>query len=55
LSLSNDIKRSTKSKALFRGLIVRAIEDGIVFFLGWAAIWSLCHVVSWVFQGLGVA
>jgi hypothetical protein len=55
MSLCNYITRIRRSKAYLRGLIVRAIEDFIILFLGAAAIWSLCHVVSWVFQGLGVA
>ena len=41
-------------KAYYRGLVVRAIEDGMVFFLGYAAIWSLCHVVGAIFDALGV-
>ena len=39
----------------FRNLIVRAIEDGIILFLLFAAVWSLAHVVSGIFRILGVA
>lgn len=54
MSLSNFIRRATKSQ-YFKTLIVRVIEDFIVLFVGMAAIWSLCHVVSGVFRLLGVA
>ena len=43
------------SKAKFRALVVRAIEDGIVLFLGGVAIWTICTVVGGVFRLLGVA
>lgn len=39
----------------FRNLIVRAIEDGIILFLLFAAVWSLAHVVGGIFRILGVA
>ena len=39
----------------FRNLIVRAIEDGIILFLLFAAVWSLAHIVSGIFRILGVA
>jgi hypothetical protein len=54
MSLSQFIKRAAKSQ-YFRQLIVRAVEDFIILFLGFAAIWSLCHVVSGVLRLLGVA
>ncbi len=41
-------------KAYYRALVIRAIEDGVVFFLGYAAIWSLCHVIGGIFDRLGV-
>lgn len=53
MSLSNFIRNATKSQ-YFRQLVVRAIEDAIILFLGGAAIWSLCHVVSGIFRVLGV-
>lgn len=42
-----------KDKPYYRGLIVRAIEDAIVLYLGFAAVWALAHVVSGVLQKLG--
>lgn len=42
------------SKRYWRALIVRAIEDGIVFFLGFAAIWSVCHILGGICRALGV-
>ena len=32
-------------KAYYRGLIVRAIEDAVVWFIMFAACWSICHLV----------
>ena len=43
------------TKRQYRDLIVRVVEDFIVLFVGMAAIWSLCYVVSGVFRLLGVA
>ena len=54
MSLGNFIRNMAKSQ-YFRQLIVRAVEDFIILFIGFAAIWSLCHVVSGVFRLLGVA
>lgn len=42
------------NKAYWRGLIVMAIEDGIIFILAGVSIWSLCYIVTWIFQLLGV-
>lgn len=42
-------------KAYYRGLVVRAIEDGVVWFIMFAACWSICHLVGGIFQLLGVA
>lgn len=41
-------------KAYYRALVIRVIEDGVVFFLGYAAIWSLCYVIGGIFDRLGV-
>ena len=54
MSLTKFIRNATKSQ-YWRRLIVRAVEDFIVLFVGFAALWSLCHVVSGVFRLLGVA
>ena len=55
MSFTEFITKCRDSKAYFRGLIIRAIEDGIVLFLLFAAVWSLAHVVSGIFRLLGVA
>jgi len=55
MSLLNVITKCRASKAYFRGLVVRAIEDAIILFLGGAAIWSLCWVITGIFKALGVA
>ena len=52
--LSDFITKCRNSKAYFRGLVVRAIEDAIILFLGGAAIWSLCWVVGHAFNIMGV-
>ena len=54
MSLSNFITKCRNSKAYFRGLVVRAIEDGIILFLGGVAIWALCWLVGGIFRLLGV-
>lgn len=53
MPLTQFIKNAVKSQ-YFRRTVVRAIEDFIILFVGAAAIWSLCHVVSGVFKMLGV-
>lgn len=42
------------TKRQYRDLIVRVIEDAIILFLGGAAIWSLCWVITGIFKALGV-
>ena len=42
-------------KAYYRGLIVRAIEDGIVIYVMFAICWAILHLVDGIFQALGVA
>lgn len=37
-----------------RNLVVRAIEDFIILFLMFAAVWSLAYVCGGVFKLLGV-
>lgn len=51
--LSNVIKNLSRSQ-YFRRLVVRAIEDFIIVFLIYAAIWSVCYVVGGIFNLLGV-
>ena len=53
MSLSNFIRNAAKSQ-YWRQLIVRAVEDFIVLFVGYASLWSLCHVVSGILRALGV-
>ena len=55
MSLSNFITKCRASKAYFRGLVVRAIEDAIILFLGGVAIWAICWLVGGIFRALGVA
>ena len=52
--LTDFITKCRDSKAYFRGLVVRAIEDGIILFLGGVAIWALCWVITGIFRVLGV-
>ena len=54
MSLSNFITKCRDSKAYFRVLIVRAIEDAIILFIGGVAIWALCWVITGIFRVLGV-
>ena len=44
----------SSDKRFWRDLIVRAVEDFIVLFLGGTAVWALCWVVSGIFKALGV-
>ena len=53
--LSDFITKCAKNKVYFRNLIVRAIEDFIVLFIGGVAIWAICWVVTGIFRLLGVA
>ena len=53
--LTDFITKCRESKPYFRGLVVRAIEDGIILFLGGVAIWAICWLVSGILKGLGVA
>ena len=55
MSLLNVITKCRASKAYFRGLVVRAIEDAIVLFLGGVLIWAICILVGGIFRALGVA
>lgn len=55
MSLSNFITKCRDSKAYFRGLVVRAIEDAIILFIGGVAIWAICVIVGGIFRALGVA
>lgn len=54
MSFSNCIRNLMKNQ-YFRRLVVRAIEDFIVLFMLFAAIWSLAFVVSGALKILGVA
>ena len=36
-------------------IFAKAVEDAALCYLMYAALWSLCHVVSAVFERLGVA
>ena len=53
MPLTQFIKNAVKSQ-YFRRVVVRAIEDFIIIFVGAAALWSLCHVVSGILRALGV-
>lgn len=43
------------TKAQFRRLVVRAIEDAIMLLIGVIGIWLVCTIVSGLFRLLGVA
>ncbi len=53
MSLSEHIKVFAKSQ-YFRRLVVRAIEDFIILFLLFAAVWSLAFVAGGALKILGV-
>ena len=55
MSLSDFIRNCRESKAYFRGLIVRAIEDACILLMLGVGIWLVCTVVGGVFRLLGVA
>lgn len=55
MSLSNFITRCRESKAYFRGLVVRAIEDAIVLFGMGVGIWAIMALASAALRMLGVA
>ncbi len=53
--LTDFITKCRESKPYFRGLVVRAIEDAIILFIGGVAIWAICVIVGGIFRALGVA
>ena len=55
MSLSQFITRCRESKAYFRGLVIRAIEDACVLLMLGVGIWALCVVVGILFKLMGVA
>lgn len=54
-TLSNCITRCRESKAYFRRLVVRAIEDGIILFGICVAIAVVCYVCGSLLSMMGVA
>jgi len=54
MSLSNFITRCRESKAYFRGLVVRAIEDAIILFVMGACILVICTLVGGILRAMGV-
>ena len=52
--LSTVFQIISNDKRYWRGLIVRAIEDFVVLFLGGTAVWAVCWLVGGIFQALGV-
>jgi len=54
MSLQYFIKHCRESKAYFRGLVVRAIEDACILLMLGVAVWAVCTVVGWIFRALGV-
>ena len=50
----SDAERRTRTKRYWRDLIVRAVEDFIVLFIGGVAVWAVCWLVGGIFQALGV-
>lgn len=45
----------SSDRKYWRGLVVRAVEDFIVLFLGGTAVWAVCWLVGGIFKLLGVA
>lgn len=54
MSLSNLITKCRESKAYFRRLVVRAIEDGIILFGICVAIAVVCYVCGSLLTMMGV-
>ena len=55
MPLQDFITRCRESKAYFRGLVIRAVEDAIVLLVLCIGIWLVCIVFGTVFRILGVA
>lgn len=54
MSLPHFITKCRRSKAYFRGLVVRAIEDAIIYIILGVGIWVICIAVGGFFRLLGV-
>lgn len=55
MPLTHIITKCRESKAYFRGLVVRAIEDAIILFILGTGIAVICIIFGTVFKWLGVA
>ena len=44
----------SSDKRYWRDLVVRAVEDFIVLFLGGTAVWAVCWLVGGIFRMMGV-
>ena len=55
MSFQYFIKQCRESKAYFRALIVRAIEDAVMLFIIGVGIWAVCAVVGCIFRLMGVS
>ncbi len=53
--LSSVLRIISSDRKYWRGLVVRAVEDFIVLFLGGTAVWAVCWLVGGMFKLLGVA
>ena len=53
-STPNIITRCRESKAYFRGLVVRAVEDAIILFSICVCIAGVCGAFTLLFRALGV-
>ena len=54
MSLSKFIRNCRESKAYFRGMVIRAIEDAILVFCLGLMIWALCAFAEAVLGSMGV-
>jgi len=43
------------TKAQFRALVVRAVEDAIMILIGVVGIWLVCTIVGGLFRIMGVS
>ena len=55
MPLTNFITKCRESKAYFRGLVVRAIEDAVILFMLGVGIAAACVLLSAAVKWLGVA
>ena len=55
MPLAHIITKCRESKAYFRGLVVRAIEDAVILLILGTGTWAVCWLLGGILKGLGVA